>query len=237
MTDWDQVSIIKHKFQVSRTGFKDNRKLVFQVISSSRGPDLLRGAVDGAIVDTIDDIVRVLTVHSAADRLCGAKNFLHGAGELLGHGPRPHDPGSGDNVLHGDVTGVLDVLHLLPVPRWLLERLDDQSSGRWDHGDGGLTVLDTQLAGHLKSLPLLSGLSDVISDLLGRQSQGTDLGGQGAGSSDLSSYSPQVDKLNLCGVELGSHVKCLGDLELVDEALDHYHEVSALVEVNQAIKA
>merc|ERR1740128_1050417 len=237
MTDWDQVSIIKHKFQVSRTGFKDNRKLVFQVISSSRGPDLLGGAVDGAIVDTIDDIVRVLTVHSAADRLCGAKNFLHGAGELLGHGPGPHDPGSGDDILHGDVTRVLDVLHLLPVPRWLLERLDDQSSGRWDHGDGGLTVLDTQLAGHLKSLPLLSGLGDVISNLLGRQSQGTDLGSQGAGSSDLSSYSPQVDKLDLCGVELGSHVKCLRDLELVDEVLDHYHEVAALVEVNQAIKA
>ena len=49
--------------------------------------DLLGGAVDGAIVDAINDVMGVHPVHSAANRLSSAKHLLHGAGELLGHGP------------------------------------------------------------------------------------------------------------------------------------------------------
>ena len=49
--------------------------------------DLLGGAVDGAIVDAIDDVMGVHAVHSAANGLGSAKHLLHGAGELLSHGP------------------------------------------------------------------------------------------------------------------------------------------------------
>ena len=54
--------------------------------------------------------------------------------ELLpGHRPGAHDPGGGDDIVHGDVAVVLDVLHLLPVPGGLLQRLDDQGSSRRNH--------------------------------------------------------------------------------------------------------
>ena len=49
--------------------------------------DLLGGTVDGAIVDAIDDVMGVHAVHGAANRLSSAKHLLHGAGELLSHGP------------------------------------------------------------------------------------------------------------------------------------------------------
>ena len=158
-------------------------------------------------------------------------DLLHGAGELLGHAPGPHHPGGGDDVVHRDVTGVLDVLHLLPVPRGLLESLDDEGGGRGNHAARGLPVLNLELDSDLESLPFLGGLGDVVSDLLGRQAEGTDLGGQGAagggnsvkrkmkscslwslynlpGSSDLSSNSPKVDVGDGGGVELGSHLEC-----------------------------
>ena len=37
--------------------------------------DLLRGAVDGAVVYSVDDVVGVLTVNSAANRLGGAEHL------------------------------------------------------------------------------------------------------------------------------------------------------------------
>merc|ERR1712179_461556 len=99
----------------------------------------------------------------------------------------------------------LDVLHLLPVPWGLLQGLDDQGSGRGDDGAGGLPVLDLQLHSHLEALPVSSCLGNVISDFLGRQAKGSNLGGKGAGSSDFATDSPQVDILHLSGVKLRSH--------------------------------
>ena len=49
--------------------------------------DLLGGAVDGAIIDAINDVMRVHPVHSAANGLGSAKHLFHRARELLGHGP------------------------------------------------------------------------------------------------------------------------------------------------------
>ena len=46
---------------------------------------------------------------------------------------------------------MLDVLLLLAVAGWLLERLDDEGGGRGDDGDGGLTVLDGELDGDTES--------------------------------------------------------------------------------------
>merc|ERR1711936_1168617 len=62
------------------------------------------------IIDTIDDVVRILTIDSAADRLGCAEDLLDAPGELAGHGSGPHDTGGINNVVHSNVAGVLDVL-------------------------------------------------------------------------------------------------------------------------------
>ena len=139
----------------------------------------------------------ILTIDSAADRLGGAEDLLHAARELTGHGPGPHDAGGLDDVVHGDVAAVLDVLDLLPVPGGLLEGLDDEGSGGGHHRALGLPVLDTELNSDLETLPVSGGLGDVISNLLGRETKGTDLGGKRGGSSNLASDSSQVDEFNL----------------------------------------
>merc|ERR1711934_760114 len=119
------------------------------------------GTVDGTVVDSIDDIMRILPVHGATHGLGCTKHLLHGSRELFRHGPGPHNPSRVDDVVHGDVPRVPDVLHLLPVPRWLFESLDDQgSSGRHD-GAGSLPVLNFQLHSHLEAFPVLGGFSDV----------------------------------------------------------------------------
>ena len=126
-------------------------------------------------------------------------------------------------------------------------------------------VLNPQLHCDLETFPVGGGLGNVVTDLLRGKTKRTDLtrfvsydcqldrklldihlGSEGAGSTNFSSHSPQVDKLHLdrdkmaiklpdhnvnqhlIGVELGSHCKCCGDLELVDEVKrNHYHRVAA----------
>merc|ERR1719188_1717667 len=156
-------------------------------------------------VDVVDDVVGCTAIDGASDGLSGAQDLLHDSGQLLGLGPGLHHPGGVDDVVHGDVAVVLDVLHLLPVPGGLLEGLDDEGSGGGHHRALGLPVLDTELNSDLETLPVSGGLGDVISNLLGRETKGTDLGGKRGGSSNLASDSSQVDELNLIGVELGSH--------------------------------
>merc|ERR1719180_461777 len=126
----------------------------------------------------------------------------------LGHGAGRHNTGGGNDVVHGDVAAVLDVLHLLPVPWRLLQSLDDQGGSRGDNRTGGLPVLDLELDSNLKALPVCSGLGDVVTNLLGGQTEWTHLRSQRAGSSNFASNCPQVDILHLSGVELGSHLKC-----------------------------
>merc|ERR1712038_210075 len=79
-------------------------------------PTLLARTVDLAIIDLVDDVVRVLAVDGAADRLGRSQDLLHHPRELPGHRPRPHHPGGVDDVIQADVAAVLDVLDLLPVP-------------------------------------------------------------------------------------------------------------------------
>lgn len=60
---------------------------------------------------------------------------------------------------------MLDVLLLLPVSRWLLEGLDNERRGGGNNRDGGLTVLDGQLDGDAKTLPVTGGFGDIFTDL------------------------------------------------------------------------
>ncbi|CAG9133957.1 unnamed protein product [Plutella xylostella] len=59
-------------------------------------------------VDIVDDIVGRAAVDGAADGLAGSQHLLDCAGQLAGHGARPHHLGDADHLLHGDVTVVLD---------------------------------------------------------------------------------------------------------------------------------
>ena len=143
-----------------------------------------------------------ITVDGASDGLGGSEDLLHDAGEVLGHGPGPHDAGRADDVIEGDVAVVLDVLHLLAITWRLLQGLDDEGGGRGNDVDGGLTVLDGQLDGDLEAFPVLGGLGDVVTDLLGGETEGTDLGGQGRGGGNFTTNSPQAD--NLEGKKIGT---------------------------------
>ena len=119
--------------------------------------------------------MRIHAINSASNRLGGSKDLLHAAGELTGHGARTHHSGGVDDVVHGDIAVVLDVLHFLPVPGGFLQGLDDEGGSAGDHGTGGLSVLDLQLNSDLQTFPVSRGLGNVVSDLLGRQSKRTNL--------------------------------------------------------------
>ncbi len=48
-----------------------------------------------------------------------------------------------------------------------LKSLNDKGAGGGDNGDGGLTILDCQLNGNTKTLPLRSCFRDIFTDFLG----------------------------------------------------------------------
>ena len=145
--------------------------------------DALRGAKD--LPDHAREVDGVgAGAHDSAER-CGVRAGMGTRGPLpRGRGRHtchaPHGgpravPGGVEDVLDGDVAVVFDVLNLLPVPGRLLQRLDDEGGGGGNHGAGGLPVLHLQLHGHLQTLPVAGGLGNVVSDLLGGQTEGTNL--------------------------------------------------------------
>lgn len=95
------------------------------------------------------------------------QHFLAGTGQFASHRAGSHHSGNADNFIEGDVTVVLDVLDLLTIAWWFLQGLYDQGSSRWDNRDGSLSVLDGQAHGDLQTLPVSSGLGNVVTDLLG----------------------------------------------------------------------
>merc|ERR1712062_255662 len=58
-----------------------------------------------------------------------------------------------------------------------LKSLDDQCGSTRYHIHFSLTVLDSQSDGNFQAFPVLGGLGDVITNLFGRQTQRTNLGG------------------------------------------------------------
>ena len=108
------------------------------------GSEAVNGASDGVsgAKDLLDDSAELGGVgarshHSTTQRRAGMKtlSFLPRGCDYRGS---PHNgpfvPGRVEDVIHGDVSVVLDVLHLLPVPGGLLQCLDDQGSGRRYNG-------------------------------------------------------------------------------------------------------
>jgi hypothetical protein len=170
----------------------------------SRENNLFLGNVNLALLDIVRDVLGAAAIDLAADGESSTEDLEDNTAELLGHGASAHDAGNLDDLIHGDGLGVLDVLLLLAVTGRLLEGLDDKGRSGGNNGDGGLTVLDGQADGNAETLPVASVLGDIFTNLLGRQTEGTDLGGQSGLSADLTTSHTQVDDLHLIGIELGS---------------------------------
>lgn len=148
--------------------------------------------VNLASLDVIGDILGAAAIDLAADGESSTENLKDTTTELLGHRAGAHGAGNLNDVVHGDGLGVLDVLLLLAVTRRLLEGLDDEGRSGGHNRDGGLTVLDGQADGDTETLPVASVLGDIFTNLLGRQTEGTDLGGQSGLGTDFTTSHTQV---------------------------------------------
>lgn len=163
------------------------------------GDDELTG-IDGLL-----DLTRVLTINGATNGDAGAEDLLNGAREGLGKRAGTHDTSNSLNVIEGNVTSVLNVLLLLLITRRLVQSLDDKGGGRGDDLNSGLTVLDGQLAGNTETLPVLGGLGDIITNLLGGKTERTDLGGEGSGVGAFTTDGTNIKLDLLTGINLGGH--------------------------------
>jgi hypothetical protein len=171
---------------------------------SFREDSLLLGNVNLASLDIVRDILGAAAIDLAADGESSTQNLKDGTLERLGHGASAHGAGNLNNVIEGDGLVVLDVLLLLAVTGGLLEGLDDQGRGGGNNRDGSLPILDGQAHCDAQPFPVSGVLGDIFTNLLGRQTKGTDLGGQSRLGSDLTTSHTQVNDLHLIGVELGS---------------------------------
>eukprot|EP01084_Bolivina_argentea_P223336 377898_1 len=165
----------------------------------------LVGDLELALVDLVLDGHGVLAVDGAADGDGSSEDGQNGSLHALGHGLVGDVLGDLEDLLEANVATVLDVLDLLAVTRGLLEGADQHGGGTGGDVNLGDAVLDGQAAGDLETLPLLGGLHDVLTNLLGVETEGTDLGGQGGGGGDLTSDGADDDDLLLIGVELRGH--------------------------------
>jgi hypothetical protein len=148
--------------------------------------------LDLAGADIVRDILGGAAVNLATDREGGTEDLLHDTLEGTGKRFGAHDASNVDDLIERDRLGVLDVLLLLAVSWGLLESTDDQRRGGGNHRDGGLTILDRELDGDTESLPVASGLGDIFTDFLGRETKRTDLGGKSGGGTDFTTSGAQV---------------------------------------------
>merc|ERR1719351_198903 len=146
-------------------------------------------------------------MNSATNGLRRSQDFFDDTRQVSGHGPRSHDPSGAQDIIHGDVTVMLNVLDLLAVTWRLLQSLNDKCGCTRYHIHFSLTVLDSQSDGNFQAFPVLGGLGDVITNLFGRQTQRTNLGGQGRSGSHFTTNSTKADNLNFIGIKLGRHVE------------------------------
>ncbi|KAI9367870.1 hypothetical protein BJX61DRAFT_526488 [Aspergillus egyptiacus] len=166
---------------------------------------LLGGDVNLAGLDVVADILGATAVDLATDGESSTEDLKNGTLELLGEGAAAHLAGNVDDFIEGDRLGVLDVLLLLAVTRRLLQGLDDEGRGGGHNRDLSLTVLDGELDSNTETFPVTSVLGNIFTNLLGRQTERTDLRSQSGLGSDLTTSHTEVDDLHLIGVELRSY--------------------------------
>lgn len=86
---------------------------------------------------------------------------------------------------------MLNVLLLLLVTYGLLKGTNNKGRSRWNNRNSSLTVLDSQLNGNAQTLPVLGSLGNVLTNLLGRQTQRTNLRGKCRRSTNLTTSSAE----------------------------------------------
>merc|ERR1719272_1353995 len=163
----------------------------------------------GTIVNLINDFVWVLTFNCATNRLCSAKDFLASTCHVPCHRSNPHDFCNIPDILEANITIVEHVLHLLTVTERFLQRLDDECGSSWDNRGGCFTVLDGQLDCKLQTLVFLCGLGNIITNLLRRKTEWTNLWRQSGSSTDLTTDGTEA------------HVGDCGRVELWRQRLVH----------------
>jgi len=179
--------------------------------------------VNLASLDVIGDILGAATIDLAADGESSTEDLKDGTLELLGKRALTHLASDLNDLVERDGLGVLDVLLLLAVTRRLLEGLDDKGRGGGHNRNLSLTVLDGETDGDTETLlyclktpelaicalariefvipyPVASVLGNVFTNLLGRQTKGTDLRSQSRLGSDLTTSHTEVaiDAVSLC---------------------------------------
>lgn len=177
---------------------KKSRKNQKTYQASTRLAHLLFRDLELTSVDLCHDIGRVLTVDGAANGVGSAKNLLAGSGEGAGHGAGAHHTCNFNNLVEVHVAVVLDVLGAgLAVACGLLEGLDDHGGGTGDKLNLSLTVLDDELDSDLESLPVEGGSLNVLTNLLGGETKGTNLGGKSGSGTDLTTDGTHGHNLNV----------------------------------------
>ena len=69
---------------------------------------LFKRNIEFASLDLVDEIVWVGTVNGASDGLGSAEDLSDSSGKVSGAGSWSHNSGAADDVIHGNVTVVLD---------------------------------------------------------------------------------------------------------------------------------
>jgi hypothetical protein len=179
----------------------EKEKLLEEDIDNN--PLLLRD-INLARLDVVADILGATSINLATDRESGTQDFKDSSTKLLGKGARAHGTSDVDDVVERDGLGVLDVLLLLAVTRRLLEGLDHEGRSRGNDRDRSLTVLDGELDGDTETFPVTGSLGDIFTNLLGRQTQRTNLGSKCRLSTDFTTGRSEVDDLHLIGIEFRS---------------------------------
>merc|ERR1719498_1948101 len=129
-------------------------------------------------VDLILQVNWVATIDGAAHSIACAEDLLDGALELLGSALEAHLASNVDDGCLWQIAGVLDVLGLLAVTQWLLQSLDDETCCIRLNVHLGSTVLDGELHSDANAFPCAGVLHNVITNLLWRHTEWSNLWGQ-----------------------------------------------------------
>jgi hypothetical protein len=157
--------------------------------------------INVASVDGLLNVLGALAVNGASNGDAGSENLLDSADEMGSVRLGAHLLGDFEDGIHGDLSVVDNVLGLLSVPRGLLEGSKDEGTSGVEHSNFTLLVLDLDLNLNLDTLPVLGGLLDILTDLLGGHTDRGALGGKSSSGGNLSSNNFHEDEVDLIGVE------------------------------------
>merc|ERR1712020_522665 len=100
---------------------------------------------------------------------------------------------------------MFDIFDLLTITWRFFQSFDHQSGSRWNDVNLCLTILNSQFNGYPQPFPVLSGLGDIVTNFLGRQTKWTNFGSQGRGSCYFSSNGFSHDNLDFIRIEFRRH--------------------------------